>query len=49
MSAEWALGVVVAIFMGKVDIMNCIRDRTLQLCEHGTKVLEKGVKTNFVD
>ena len=31
---EWALGVVVPIFMGKDDIMNCSCHENVKLFEH---------------
>ena len=40
MPAEWALSVVVPIFKGKGDIMNCNCYRAVKLLEHGMKVVE---------
>ena len=40
MPAEWALSIVVPIFKGKGDIMNCNCYRAVKLLEHGMKVVE---------
>ena len=41
MPAEWALSIVVPIFMGKGDIRNRSCYRAVKLLEHGMKVVEK--------
>ena len=40
MPADWALGIVVPIFKGKVDIGSCSCYRAVKLLEHGMKVVE---------
>ena len=41
MPAEWALRIVVKIFKGKGDIMNCSCHRAVKLLEHGMKVVDR--------
>ena len=41
MPAEWALSIVVPIFKGKGDIMNCSCYGAVMLLEHGMKVVER--------
>ena len=40
-SAEWALRIVVPIFKGKGDILNCSCYGAVKLLEHGMKVVER--------
>ena len=40
MDLEWALSIMVSIFKGKGDIMNCSCYRAVKLLEHGMKVVE---------
>ena len=44
MSADWALSIVVPIFMGKDNIRNSSCYRTVRLLEHGMKVVERVLK-----
>ena len=41
MPADWGLSVVVPIFKGKGDVMNCGSYRGVKLLEHGMKVVER--------
>ena len=41
MPDEWALSVVVPIFKGKGDAMNCMVYRGVKLLEHAMKIVEK--------
>ena len=41
MPAEWALSIVVPIFMWKGDIRNCSYNRAVKLDEHGMRVMER--------
>ena len=41
MPDEWALSVVVPIFKGKGDAMNCGAYRGVKLLEHAMKIIEK--------
>ena len=40
MQVEWALGMVLLIFKGKVDIKICSCYKAMKLLEHGMKVVE---------
>ena len=40
MPAEWALSIVVPIFKGNDDILNCGCYKAVKLLEHGMKVAE---------
>ena len=44
MPDEWALSVVVPIFKGKGDAMNCGAYRGVKLLEHAMKIVEKGAR-----
>ena len=41
MPAEWVLSVVVLVFKGKGDILNCGNYRVMKLLEHNMKVMER--------
>ena len=41
MPAEWALGIVVPIFKGKGDNMNCSCYGAVKLLKHGMKVVKR--------
>ena len=41
---KWKTSVVVPIFKGKGDVMNCGSYRGVKLLEHGTKIIEKVLK-----
>ena len=41
MPCDWVLSVVVPIFKGKGDAMNCMAYRGLKLLEHAMKIVEK--------
>ena len=41
MPDDWALSVMVPIFKGKGDAMNCMAYRGVKLLEHGMKIVEK--------
>ena len=41
MPDDWVLSVVVSIFKGKGDAMNCMAYRELKLLEHAMKIVEK--------
>ena len=41
MPDDWALRVVVPIFNGKGDAMNCMPYRGVKLLEHAMKIVEK--------
>ena len=47
MSAEWILIIVVTIFIGKCDIMNCSCCRVVTLFEYGIKVGGKVLENRF--
>ena len=49
MPAEWAVSIVVPIFMGKGDVRNCGCYIAVQLLEHGMKVVERVLKKGFVE
>ena len=49
MPAEWAVSIVVPIFMGKGDIRNCGCYVAVRLLEHGMKVVERMLKKGFVE
>ena len=49
MPAEWALSLVVPIFNGKADIMNCCCYRARKLLEHGMKEIERMLEKCFID
>ena len=49
MPAEWALSIVVSIFMGKGDIRNCSCYGAVKLVEHGMKVVERVFEKSFVE
>ena len=40
-SDEWKTSVVMAIFKGKGDVMNCGSYRGVKLLEHGMKIIER--------
>ena len=44
MPAEWALSIMVSIFIGKVDIRNCSYYGSVKPLEHSMKVLEKWLR-----
>ena len=44
MPAEWALSIVVPIFMGVGDIRNCCCYGAVMLLKHGMKVVGKGAR-----
>ena len=48
MPAELALSIVVPIFKGKGDIMNCSCYGAVKLLEHGMKVVEKVLEKRLV-
>ena len=43
MPAEYALSMVVPIFKGEGDYQNCSCYRSVELLEHGMKVVEMGL------
>ena len=49
MPVEWALSIVVAIIKGKGDIRNCGCYSSVQLLEHGMKVVEGVLEKCFVE
>ena len=49
MPAEWVLSIVIPIFKGKGDIINCSCYRAMTLLEHGMKVVEKVFEKHLVE
>ena len=49
MLAEWALSMVVRIFMGKGDIRNCGFYGGMKLLEHEMKVVESVLEKGLVE
>ena len=41
MPDDWSLSVVVPVFKGKGDAMNCMTYRRVKLLEHAMKIVEK--------
>ena len=48
MPAEWALAIVVPIFMGNGYIGNCSCCSAVKLLDHGMKVVERVLKKGFI-
>ena len=41
MPEDWATSVIIPIFKGKGDILNCGKNRGVKLLEHVMKIVEK--------
>ena len=46
-SDEWKTSVVVPIFKGKGDVMNCASYRGVKLLEHGMKIIERVLEREY--
>ena len=49
MPAEWALSIVVPIFKGKGDILNCSCYRAVKFLEHEMKVVKRMPQKGFIE